>query len=42
LELTAKQRASREAVYWDQVLLNSGVRAALEALPPRVRGKISV
>lgn len=41
LKLSAKERAAREAVYWDQVLFNSGVGAALEALPSRVQGGIS-
>jgi glycosyltransferase involved in cell wall biosynthesis len=38
LKLTAKERMAREQVYWDQVMINSGVREVLTALPRRAAG----
>jgi len=33
LKLSARDRAARDKLYWDHVLLDSGIQAAIEALP---------
>jgi glycosyltransferase involved in cell wall biosynthesis len=41
LKLSAKERAARDQVYWDRVMINSGLRDALQALAPRERRRAS-
>lgn len=41
LKLSAKARTARDSLYWDRVMLDSGVQAAIETLPLRGGRKAS-